>query len=662
MREADSAAGKGGRKGPGVLLRRVYRSSISSAYDLFVGAVASPAAAVAIGALLFLLAAVDQHFPGGALATLAESGAITVVLAWSIGVVAFLRRRRLPMLCFYLVLLGFACFVDTCNFGLPKIIRSWLILAGLILSVELVGIGLARRLPRLFLTAVSTSYHIALTSLILVVFCYNLYFNAPISDATIVAVLQTTTFEAREFISTHADLRLVMVVAACLLIIVAFNVAQHRLVAPHIPTRAIAAIAIVALAQFASLHKPSVLETTVLGTVDTYYAELAELRTMQAIRQNSLSSIGAHKIAKGETYVLVIGEFENRDHMSLYGYSRQTTPWIDNQISHPNWIRFNHAYSNHTHTVPVLSLALTGASQYNGKDYSRLPSILDVMKGAGFRTYWLSNQLGLGKWDNPISAIASTADVYVKINNHIGKTTDTDFFDFELVERFRQLKGTINNADNNFIVFHLMGSHSHYCNRYPPSFAQFGSPKDNIPAPNVRNGNISPGIRLNIDCYDNSVAFTDFVLQQIFTEAQQLPGLRAFVYLSDHADDVEAGLGHYSQLFTFKMTHIPLLIWLSDEFRANQPERDETLHDHTNAVWTNDLLYDLLVGLTGASVQACDPKYDLSSSSYQLNWPTALTLHGKKRVIDDPDLAPADSQPSDVILFEVLRPSTPAGI
>jgi heptose-I-phosphate ethanolaminephosphotransferase len=491
------------------------------------------------------------------------------------------------------------------------------------------------------LTAVSTSYHIALTSLILGVFCYNLRFNAPISDETIAALLQTTTFEAREFISTYADLRLVMVVAACLLIIIAFNVAQHRLAEPHIPTRAIAAIAIVALAQFACLYKPSMLETTIVGTVSTYYTELAELRKMQATRQNSLPLIGAHKIAKGETYLLVIGESANRDHMSLYGYPRQTTPWIDEQVSHPNWIHFNNAYSNHTHTVPTLGLALTAASQYNGKAYQLLPSIIDVTKAAGFRTYWLSNQLGLGEWDNAISAIAGTADVYIKINSNIGKTTATDFFDSELVEKFRQLKGQINNAENNLIVFHLMGSHTPYCNRFPPSFARFGGRKDII-LPNVlRDGNGSLGIRPSktIDCYDNSVAFTDFVLRQIYAEAQQLPGLRAFVYLSDHADDVEADLGHDSQRFTFTMTHIPLLVWLSDEFMANQPERDKTLRDHTNTVWTNDLLYDLLVGLTGVSVEAYDPKYDLSSSSYQLDWSTALTLHGKRRVIDDPELA-----------------------
>jgi heptose-I-phosphate ethanolaminephosphotransferase len=92
------------------------------------------------------------------------------------------------------------------------------------------------------------------------------------------------------------------------------------------------------------------------------------------------------------------------------------------------------------------------------------------------------------------------------------------------------------------------------------------------------------------------------------------------------------------------MTHIPLLIWLSDKFMASQPERVKTLRGHADRVWTNDLLYDLLVGLTGVSVEAYDPKYDLSSSSYQLDWSTALTLHGRRRVIDDPDLVPALAQ------------------
>ena len=71
--------------------------------------------------------------------------------------------------------------------------------------------------------------------------------------------------------------------------------------------------------------------------------------------------------------MLVIGESQNKDHMSLYGYSRKTTPWIDEQICRPNWVSFNHAYSNYVQTVPALSLALTAASQYNGKAYISSP-------------------------------------------------------------------------------------------------------------------------------------------------------------------------------------------------------------------------------------------------------------------------------------------------
>ena len=101
------------------------------------------------------------------------------------------------------------------------------------------------------------------------------------------------------------------------------------------------------------------MDTATVGYVYTYYTELAALRTIVAARQKSLPSIGAHKTTKGETYVLVIGESQNKDHMSLHGYSRKTTPWIDEQICRPNWVSFNHAYSNYVQTVPALSLALT---------------------------------------------------------------------------------------------------------------------------------------------------------------------------------------------------------------------------------------------------------------------------------------------------------------
>jgi heptose-I-phosphate ethanolaminephosphotransferase len=87
------------------------------------------------------------------------------------------------------------------------------------------------------------------------------------------------------------------------------------------------------------------------------------------------------------------------------------------------------------------------------------------------------------------------------------------------------------------------------------------------------------------------------------------------------------------------MTHISLLVWLSDAFIHSQPRQTESLRNHENAVWTNDLLYELMVGLTGVSVGDYDPDYDLSSNNYRLDWNSARTLYGAKKIVDDPAIS-----------------------
>lgn len=51
--------------------------------------------------------------------------------------------------------------------------------------------------------------------------------------------------------------------------------------------------------------------------------------------------------------------------MHAYGYQRETTPWLDQALKKPENLLFTRAYSNHTHTVPVLTYALTERNQYN---------------------------------------------------------------------------------------------------------------------------------------------------------------------------------------------------------------------------------------------------------------------------------------------------------
>lgn len=553
------------------------------------------------------------------------------------------------MLGFYFLLLVFGAGVDTYNFGYQNLIGSWVVLTGSIFALHLAGSALLEKFPRLR-AAFSMIFAAAAGSWVLAVFCYNLRFGVPISSQLSAAVLGTTLFEAREFIAVNFDYSIVVALLIYAFVVLALNFAQYRVNHPPVRPATVVAIAAVALVQLTYFWSPGGLYAATIGYTATYLKQLKALRAIEVARQKALPTIGARKIGSGETYVLVIGEAQDRGHMSLYGYERKTTPWIDDEICGANWVRFTHPYSNYVQTVPALSLALTAANQYNGKSYIASPSILDVAKSAGFRTFWLSNQQGLGRFENPITAIAKAADVYVRINQRVGRENLSDFSDMELVDRFRAMKNQIKTDENNLIVFHLMGSHQDYCRRFPASFARFSKTpaSTHIRATGWLDWSATQESRRRqqTDCYDDSVAFTDLVLSKIFSEAKQLPGFRAFVYLPDHAEGIDAGLGHDPQMFTFEMARISLLVWLSDAFENDDPERAAALRDHRDAVWTNDLLYELLLGLTGVEIKNFDPRYDLSSKRYSLNPDSALTLHGGKKVAEDSAGLEAPQRPS----------------
>lgn len=70
-----------------------------------------------------------------------------------------------------------------------------------------------------------------------------------------------------------------------------------------------------------------------------------------------------------------------------------------------------------------------------------------------------------------------------------------------------------------------MGNHGSYEERYPHAFNRWTG-------------------KSHIDKYDNSILYNDFVMKQLFSAVKESAKLSGAVYFSDHADDVDAGLGH----------------------------------------------------------------------------------------------------------------------
>ena len=328
---------------------------------------------------------------------------------------------------------------------------------------------------------------------------------------------------------------------------------------------------------------------------------------------------------KSGTFVLVIGESESRDHMHAYGYQREMTPWLDQAVSQPENILFTHAYSNHTHTVPTLTYALTEKNQYNAVPLEKAYSIIEVAKAAGYRTYWISNQVKYGAYDTPIAAIASSADQEIWINGNSGYTTWTNYNDGELANKLRQIK--FDSQKNNLVIIHLMGSHTDYQERYPKKQEKF-SVKDKKTR--------------RINSYDNTVFYTDAVLHQIYDIMRARDEFQGMVYCSDHGEDMQHS--HEVTKFTWSMARIPFVVFLSQNYCQRNPATFQNLVKHKEDYWTNDLLYDVLIDLMGIqNLPGREETKDIASDQYFLPLEQGKTCHGTKYLDDDPGVG-SDNQ------------------
>ena len=341
------------------------------------------------------------------------------------------------------------------------------------------------------------------------------------------------------------------------------------------------------------------------------YAQSKDVR-LKRVKALLKEGVSAHYDG---VYILVIGESETRDHMSAYGYERQTTPWLESVKNSQDVAFFSNAYSNHTHTVPVLSFALSTMDQYHDVDFSNAYSIIEVARAAGFETYWISNQPKESVLTNPVSIMAGAADKQIWLNNSVGDKLSTAYYDEKLADTLQNLE-LPNKA---FVVLHLMGCHGAYRDRYPKAFERFAN-----------------GPSKRVDTYDNSVLYTDYVLQKIDEVAVKNPHFMALVYLSDHGEDQDKSLGHESSRFTYKMARIPFFVKVSNTFKASRPRFFEALKKNSNAVFTNDLLDNLLADLLGVEGLAEYQAYfNLASTRYGLSKEEALTLHGQKHLKDE---------------------------
>ena len=255
------------------------------------------------------------------------------------------------------------------------------IVMGLILLIRAIPLKWLRNL--LWTTTVAP-----VVWLFVALFLYEKKFGKTIDQDSIHAVMQTHLMEAWEYSTTLFSLPYLALFLLTPLILLALTVYFERRL--EIARGVILGVCFTFLGLSLILGSRSELPLleVIEQSVSSYFFEL-NLFVSLLEKRHSISSIGdLNRESDGEqTLVVVIGESANRDHLGIYGYGRNTTPFAQKLVDSGQMLRFNFAYANHTHTNPSLSYALTRANQYSGESWTSAPSLLNVAKSAGIQTH-----------------------------------------------------------------------------------------------------------------------------------------------------------------------------------------------------------------------------------------------------------------------------------
>ncbi|RZN45647.1 phosphoethanolamine transferase [Escherichia sp. E10V10] len=267
-----------------------------------------------------------------------------------------------------------------------------------------------------------------------------------------------------------------------------------------------------------------------------------------------------------DTYVLIVGESVRVDNMSLYGYTRSTTPQVEAQRKQIKL--FNQAISGAPYTALSVPLSLTADFVLNHDIHNYPDNIINMANQAGFQTFWLSSQSAFRQNGTAVTSIAMRAMETVYVRG----------FDELLLPHLSQALQQ-NTQQKKLIVLHLNGSHEPACSAYPQSSAVF-QPQDDQDA-----------------CYDNSIYYTDSLLGQVF---ELLKDRRASVmYFADHGlerDPTKKNVYfHGGREASQQAYHVPMFIWYSSVLGDGV---DRTTENDIFSTAYNNFLINAWMGVT----------------------------------------------------------------
>ncbi|OCG00722.1 phosphoethanolamine transferase CptA [Gilliamella sp. wkB308] len=495
---------------------------------------------------------------------------------------------------------------------------------------------------------IATIYGIVVGGLSLISLAYFVIYRQEFSQSVFFVMAESNFSESNEYIQQYLSIKLVLVLILYILVAIVLwkqvkpVYVQNKtkwMVSLLIAIYALMPLAISVMVKKTSFEKAgahllSRMETTVpWQLLSSYIAYRSQLSNMENILNNlqSLPSLENLKDSNGDTprtLVLIIGESTTRTRMGIYGYNRNTTPMIEQfKKENPNLLVFNDVVSSRPYTIEILEQALTFADERHPDLYLTQPSLIHLMKQAGYKTFWITNQQTMTKRNTMLTMFSKQTDKQYYMNNDRNQSARQ--YDDAVIQPFKEV--LTDPAEKKFIVIHLLGTHMKYEFRYPKS-SEYNVFQDKT------------GIPFNIDddnakvynSYDNAVSYNDYVITTLFNTFKQSHDNGFMLYFSDHGEEVYQTppydvLGRNEKAPTKPMYTIPFILWESPSWLKTHPNNYQAYVDRKFS--SQDLIHTWS-DLAGLTYNLYQPEKSLVNPNFKQSIRWIGDPYDKKGLVD----------------------------
>ena len=292
--------------------------------------------------------------------------------------------------------------------------------------------------------------------------------------------------------------------------------------------------------------------------------------------------------------ILIVGETSREANFSLGGYPRETNP----RLSQDNVVWFPKTTSCGTATAVSVPCMFSNMPRkdYDDQLAAHQEGLLDIIQRAGIQVLWNENDGGCkGACDRVPNQDMNALKVPDQCIN--GECYDEVLF-HGLSEYIDGLQ------KDGVIVLHTIGSHGPtYYNRYPPAFRKF--------TPTCETSQIQSCTQEQLtNTYDNTILYVDYIVDKAIKllQSKQDKFTTSLVYLSDHGESLgENGVYLHGLPWSIapeEQKHIPMVMWLSDDYQKRYGVSDTCLKKHASEQnYSQDNLFSTMLGIMGVSTK-----------------------------------------------------------